>query len=152
MMHHMLQFQRRWLWIPLVVIALSTVQIVFWAMDRKSPFEVIGSHVDPVKPGTHATMLIDVRRDLDRTCRVDTLRWLEVNGYRTYLEPLSFEAADIRELGRVSPHKVKLFIYIPQWFPYGPANYRASLSYECNPLHKIWPIIYQQTIPFEVLR
>lgn len=146
----MTRFQYRYLWVPHIIITLFCAQMVIWAFDRKSPFEVVSSVSEPVMPGDHVSLIVYVRRDTSRGCRVDITRWLESGGYRTYLIPLSFEAEDLAVLQKELPGKLLLNIIVPKWFPEGTALYRGSLVYECNPLHKIWPIVYQQSIPFVV--
>ena len=142
--------KEKMVWIPYLVIALFCIQVVVWASDRKSPFEVITSSHKLVKPGKVLELSMVVRRDVSRGCSLNLVRWLESHGRRTEAFAVPFDAQDLTNLQKELPNRLELFIFVPDWFPVGLAVYRASLAYQCNPLHHIWPIMYQQIVPFEV--
>ena len=60
-----------------------------------------------------------------------------------------FELLSIRD--KASPKVSKVVRKIPYVFEPGIAHYNVLLEYECNAMHKIWPIRVPLTVQFTII-
>jgi hypothetical protein len=126
-----------------------------WACDRESPFAITGPvTVINARAGQEVFFDAPVRRDLDRECSAMFTRWIvDSDGFRRDFErdPRFASAEDIRRMDAQMNHRLQLAVPVPLAMPVGKAQYMTSLKYECNPLHKRFPIEVTMALEFEVL-
>jgi hypothetical protein len=131
-----------WLFIP-----------VMWTFDREPPFKVIKTYQSKANPGGFAFIVADVKRDTKRNCSATYTRYIYTpGGYRLDLEGVQYaSAAHIEEINTKSPDKLQVLLPIPKTITAGQASLITLLKYECNPIHKLWPIEVKTEFAFEVI-
>ena len=140
----------RMAWLAWAMIIVAVVQVALWAMDRDVPYQVV-NYTATTNERESVTLEMQVRRDTTRNCELTMQRWLrDARGFRWYLPPLFFHASEVHELEHQYPGAVKLVLQLPGAIPSGTTSYRATMRYQCNPMHMVWPLIYEQEILFEV--
>ncbi|WP_441229393.1 hypothetical protein AB7828_03415 [Tardiphaga sp. 215_C5_N2_1] len=107
-----------------------------WVIDREIPTIIIAA--EPVTPvvAAGAELRIDYVVRRHRSCAVSIDRFI-IDRFNTRyeLEDLNVNAGlPLGEDRFVQPVKV------PQGVEAGPAKYRTSSIYVCNPLQRLWPI------------
>lgn len=139
--------------IPLALLAASAAQVVWWTFDRTAPFGVL--QVDPatVLPGGTLVLSANVHRDTARKCDATMSRWiLDARGYRHDIGgTTSFPSASIDLLEQRMPGKLMVRIETPTALPEGRSELVTTLTYVCNPVHRVYPIVVVTSMPFNVL-
>lgn len=141
-----------WLWV--IILIVSGVQVAVWWLDRRPPFELLSYTAPPVQAG--GVLRVDglVRRDLDRDCSVVASRNLMDSSASRYevSSMITMTPAALRKMDAAAPGEIHLSIPIPPYMPPGRADLVTVLAYRCNPLQDIMrPIDVQMRIPFQVL-
>ena len=130
----------------LLLIGAATLQVTWWAMDRTPPVETTGAVADgPAIAG--GTLVVTYTVERHRSCpyKVDRL----VRTSNGAMVPLVDDewAASPGSLGR---DVYKVYVALPLSVDPGPASYRVILSYRCNLLQYLYPIIVRNETPFVV--
>lgn len=143
------RFAQSFIAVPLAFLAFCLIVSIWWAADREPPFTYAGNPVAERIGRNEITLQYDVVRH--RICPVVATRWLRNNeGYRHYLPDVRISADAVRELEQQVHGKVKLTLQIPEALIAGKWIYDVTLYYECNPVHRVWPIVVAFGVPFEV--
>jgi hypothetical protein len=128
------------LWRILVLIATGALAATagLWASDRTSPTQVIIARAETpvVAPGGVLKIHYEVFRLRSCAVRVDRLLF-DADRVRVSLEDQEFAGAP----GPLGHDSYTTTITIPRSFAQGPGRYTAISRYECNLLHKAWPIV-----------
>jgi hypothetical protein len=146
------QLMHRLRWFFTAMIAICLGQIVVWAFDREPPFKLIGYSVErPVHPGGPLRITLSVQRDVSRACDVNITRYItDGRGFRYYLPQIELDQRAIDELEKSMRDENRILLQMPEDAAPGQAVYGNGLSYECNPVHKVWPIRMAYEIPFDL--
>jgi hypothetical protein len=134
-------------------LIVGLVQIAVWAADRDPPFEILSSTPAQVRAGSSALLTGKTRRDLNRHCNAQFQRSLVTkDGYRLDLEGTQYASAErIAEFEATSPGEIRVVVDVPAWLQPGRAEVVTWLQYQCNPLHRWWPIHVTTRLPLEVI-
>ncbi len=141
-----------WFWIILLIV--SMVQVIWWAMDRSPPFRVDAVRVTNAQRGGLVHIDAEVFRDMRRECGVTVSTHLyDSTGARFTIDATSIiSSAGIAALERKTPGKLRMTIQLPAGVAVGPASMVSSMAYTCNPLQEMMrPIHVQTEFQFEVL-
>ncbi|TDR95663.1 hypothetical protein [Enterovirga rhinocerotis] len=109
-----------------------------WVPDRAPPVNTLSAvALNPaVAPGE--TLRIRYEIEQLRSCATIIDRVLfDGDGVRYNLADLAYAAAP----GPIGRDGYTVALPIPRTFAAGPSAYRIVIRYECNVLHKLWPII-----------
>ena len=118
-----------------------------WAGDRTPPTRLLSTELltPAVRPGSTLQVKYVVQRDRACETRVDRALF-DVDGRRKPLE-------DIDGAAPLGPTTYIATADIPTYFSPGTARYVTSSVYQCNPLHRLFPIVAStREIEFEVVR
>lgn len=111
-----------------------------WIADREPPVASTVQQVvnEPIRPGAELLVRYTVVRYRSCASQVDRLL-SDAQGVRYVLDDLEFKAAPgpLGEATYTSP------VPIPRTFGQGVGRYRVSVTYICNPVHRLWPITVQ---------
>lgn len=145
-----LLFRGRWWATAMLLLCLG--QILWWAFERTPPFKLLTYSVEhPIFPGGPLKIVLNVERDLTRRCSVHIERYVtDGKGYRMYFPTLDLSHSALVHLELNSPGVNKILLMVPQEAHPGLSAYGNMLSYACNPVHKIWPMVMTYEIPFRV--
>lgn len=131
----------------LLVIGGVSAIVGLWVQDTSPPIAPMS--VTPVQsivaPGETLRIRYDVERYRSCASRIDRIL-LDSDKIRFTLEDLDYAAAP----GPLGRDTFITDVPIPRGFSQGPAVYRVITRYECNLLHRVWPIVLMRDIPFEV--
>jgi hypothetical protein len=143
-------YRLRWFATAMLVVCLG--QIIVWAFDRAPPFQLVGYAVErPVVPGGPLRITLSVARDATRQCDLTITRYIvDGRGFRFYLPQVALDAHAISALDASNKESNRILVQMPDDAATGPALYGNSLSYACNPIHRLWPIRLGYEIPFLV--
>lgn len=129
------------------LIAFWAGLVGFWVQDRTAPVsgkavEIVG----PVHPGGRLLVRWNVHRE--RACGATRQELIiDVQGVRWLIAAQSYA-------GPAGPLGEDSFITqtpLPPDIPTGAAKLRVTLSYVCNPVHRLWPIVATTPeVPFEI--
>lgn len=149
---------QKWLWLPWVVIILTTVSVVaqvsVWMLDTRKPFELLSYTVNQVKAGGLLRVDGKVRRDLDRECSLRGARYImDSQGARyDFGSSIVMTAEALRIMDKLSAGEIHQVHQLPAYIAPGPASMITTMQYVCNPLHELFrPIAVDMRIDFEVL-
>lgn len=121
------------MYIPVVILLLS---LAFVVIDSRPPGQV-GKVTDAYTEGGVLFLSYEYRRH--RICDVEVLRQFVADGVVQTLVPVRVSAEQIRRMESVAPGVVKQIL--PMFMPSAKAmSLRATLKYQCNPLHKLFPL------------
>lgn len=131
----------------LSLIAFWSGLVGFWVQDRAVP--VKGKAVDivgPVYPGGRLLVRWNVHRD--RACAATRQELIvDVQGVRWLIAAQTYS-------GPAGPLGDDSFITqtpLPADIPTGAATMRVTLSFVCNPIHRLWPIVSTAPdLPFRI--
>lgn len=122
--------------------------LIYWAADRSPPMSLIADEPEgEARIGGMLTIRSEVIRHR-RDCRTKVEQMVVDGGrYRHVLDDLEFAAVP-GPLGRdVYRRTVQLR---SNTLP-GLASFRIIVSWRCNPLHELWPIVLSSEVPFTLL-
>lgn len=132
----------------------ASVQLVTWGLDRRVPFELINYHVNEAQAGDAIIIRGNVKRDLSRSCTLMYSRvFYDSTGARFELtkEPQLMTAGALADLNERLPDTLLLNITVPPLAAPGAAAVVSALQYECNPVHKLYPLNMLVTFNVTVL-
>lgn len=139
-------------WLARVILLLAALLVLYYAADRKPPFEVYSSTYAEAPAGEYVTIHAKVRRDADRGCNVHFWRYMyDSTGTRFDLGHSQASAEAIAQMGRRSPGTLSVAFRIPSAATPGPATLQTVLQYHCNRVHYWWPIEAATDMAFTVL-
>lgn len=147
--------RRVFTWVSYMAFTVSVAPIILfsiWGADRKPPMEVLAWTVVPgVHRGGYAQIDLKVHRDLKRHCSALVYRYFQdLSGRRNYISPQRLSDEDLRQIERITPGESRVSVYIPANADIGPGSVVTTLEYECNPLHRVWPLLVHIEIPVVV--
>ncbi|MEP9376222.1 hypothetical protein ABLE91_05890 [Aquabacter sp. CN5-332] len=118
-------------------------------IDREPPVIVTDSRLitPQVEPG--GTLKVEVEIFRTRRCETSIDRFIfDSQGGRHILEPLELRSAG----GARGEERYTNLIPVPLDAAPGPARYRSSATYRCNPLHRLSPITAEpREVQFEIM-
>lgn len=124
------------------------VLLLYWTWDRSPPITLVNDQAEgETRVGGELTIRSEVIRHR-RDCKTKVEQMVIDGGrYRHVLDDLEFAAAP-GPLGRdIYRRTVKLRSNsIP-----GESVFRIIISWRCNVLHEIWPIVQTSEVPFTLL-
>jgi len=132
--------------ILLGIYLLAGVVLLFWLIDRAEPVTFQPTPVVEVIAGQQARIPVAFVRH--RACPVEIDSWIvdSTNG--------RFDYPDQRNQGRgpVGEEVFRFFLVlpIPAGMASGPATMHRVVSYFCNPIHYIYPIVNRREIKLMV--
>ncbi len=138
----------------MALLVIVAAHLAIWSADREPPFHLIEAHSKPVKAGENTTIKALVKRDLSRKCSVTYSRvFYDGVGTRHDLmdTPQKTNAKGIEDLDRRGPNELRYGVEIPSAAVKGPGTVVTFLDYECNPIHKYYPIQVVMSVNVEVL-
>lgn len=139
-------------WMARLILFLAALLVLYYAADRKPPFEVLSSTYAEAPAGEYVTMHAKVRRDADRGCNADFWRYMyDSTGTRFDLGHSQASSEAIAQMERRSPGSLSVAFRIPGSAAPGPATLQTVLLYRCNRVHAAWPIEVTTDMPFTVL-
>ena len=102
-----------WLW--WLILTASILQLVWWHLDDKPPFQLISYTSTVAKPGGVVSFDVNVKRDLERKCSVTFSRHMfDAKGRRTDLSSgQTMTSRGIAEMDALTPDKLLLDITVP---------------------------------------
>lgn len=136
-------------WRGSVFLSLGAVGLATgsWVADRTPPTVVLSAtQIGQVVPGGQLRVRYIVERYRSCAFTVDRVLF-DGKEVRLDLPDLTWKAAP----GPLGRDEYTVLVDIPDDFAPGPSIYRTVISYECNVLHKLWPIITRGEVRFEVL-
>ena len=135
-----------------LTIIASLLAIGWYASDRDPPFEVLSAPEVTVRAGEWMRVVVDVRRDTTRDCDVEFSRYIfSSDGIRYDMRTSHASAAMIAAMELRHPGKLPIAVMIPGGMEPGRARLVTVLSYRCNKVHALWPIIVTMEVPFTVI-
>jgi hypothetical protein len=135
-----------------LIIIAALALVVYYAMDREPPFAVVSVIPASARAGEYITLEAVVRRDIDRKCSAEFSRYLfDAAGSRYDLGHSISSAEMIEQIQETYPNILRISLMLPPTMEVGLANMQTVLEYQCNKVHRIWPIIVTTDIPFTVL-
>ncbi len=140
--------------IGLGMLIIVATQLTMWGMDREPPFYLVEATSTPVKPGSNTTIKAIVKRDLSRKCNVVYSRvFYDSVGTRFDLTdtPQKTNAKGLDDLDRRTPNELKIGVEIPEAAQRGTGAVVTFLDYDCNPVHRFYPISVVMSVNVEVL-
>jgi hypothetical protein len=127
------------------VASLGAIAFVFgmlglWVADRDIPVVGIQSMVVNSDVGPGQIIRVKVNAYRIRSCRTLVERFIEDSTTTRFSFP------DIDYINPGPPGHIETFIelLIPQRVNNGVAIIKTNASWECNPVHRIWPIMDRQ--------
>ena len=136
-----------------LVIIAAILSLMWFAADRSPPFEIKTSPVAAVRAGEWLKITADVRRDAHRGCDA-VYSWYIFGGddyVRYNLGTYYASARMINTMEVRNPGKLPIAILVPASIEPGPARLEMVISYRCNKVHALWPIVVTAEIPFTVV-
>ena len=138
---------------PLLFAALVALAGLFgyWLLDNDPPLENMTGKVVSVEvhPDGGAQVIVEWMAMLRRVCHGNSIRWI-INGYITPLPDIAYPPTHPADVGRVIKWRVP--IAVPKDF-HDTGAYRVRVGYECNPLHRLFPIVLDPPdVPFHIDR
>jgi hypothetical protein len=135
-----------------MTIIASLLAIGWFASDREPPFEILSVPEVSVRPGEWLKVTAEVRRDVSRGCDAVFSRYIfSGEGVRYDLGTSHASAAMISAIELRHPGKLPIAVLVPGSIEPGRARLEMVLSYRCNQVHALWPIVVTTEIPFTVL-
>ena len=144
----------RFVWVGVVMMAIPALITVYWAQDRKPPFELVSFEPVVVVAGESLALHAKVRRDVERNCATRFSRYtINSNNQKSNESVMTYMNADsVADMNRIMGDGVLNLQYpISDDMPAGQAIFITSLDYMCNPLQAVWPIQVVMKVPFTVL-
>lgn len=121
--------------IVLFVLLIASVVLGYWAFDRRVPVEVTGRVVvPPTKVGGSIVIASEITRH--RVCFTRIERVLLDALRRRFV----FEPQESVAMGAAGPDDFRSVMPVPKDAEPGGATVRFAISWQCNPLHVLWPI------------
>jgi hypothetical protein len=135
-----------------MIIIIALMLVAYYAMDREPPFAVISVTPTSARPGEYVTLQATVRRDVQRRCSAEFSRYLfDAAGSRYDLGHSISSAEMIERIQATSPDVLRISVMLPNMMEVGPANLQTVLAYECNKVHRFFPIMVTTDLPFTVV-
>ena len=129
------------------VVAFIFAPLIWWAADRTPPIDVIRYGLIPKKVAPGATIYRDIEIIRLRHCETDP-DTIMIDGARVRW---NFEEPAITSPGQLGHDHYRRPVVIPLQASPGQAQMRTTVTYICNPLHRIWPIkLIQKPLEFEI--
>lgn len=118
------------------IAAIGSSVLGYWAQDRDLPVQSkLVEVIAPAYPGGKLLVRWQVFRD--RACSATKQELiLDVGSVRWILPETHFSAPP----GQMGWDTFVSQSELPKEIPVGEASLRVSISYQCNPVHAIWPI------------
>lgn len=139
---------RIWVCRTVAVAAIgATAALFYMVIDREPPYEYIEGSVHPDNPRAGDQISIHWHIKVKRFCPGWVDRFI-VDGddyvWRNTGGP-------VRSNLRHDSHIVNT-VELPKTISPGLARYRAHVCYQCNPLHRVWPLcVAPPDIPFRIV-
>ena len=147
------------IWADCVVIG-ALVLVVYYAMDREPPFEMLSVEPAEARAGDWVSISMKVKRDPSRECDAQISRFMiDSTGAEIHIGNISRSAESFRLLELQSPGEWRTRLRVPSFMPPGKSLFRADNQYVCNKTQKLligkfawlWPIRSTTEVPFTVL-
>jgi hypothetical protein len=144
---------RRYVWVPLVALAVMLSLNVWWLVNRTDPLVVLDPGPIPAgRPGETVRFDAKVVRDFTPPCAIFSQRIVvSSGGYRFNIDHTEIDGMTIYELTKDAPDRLRTTLTIPQGILPGRARLITSLEYHCNPIDVLFPNVTTTTLYFDVL-
>lgn len=119
-----------------------------WSVDREPPTVTLRAEpmTQTVVPGGDLKIKFSVRRTKSCVTHIDRLL-LDSQKARFLLPDLDYAKAP----GPMGDDEYVSVVPIPEQMAGGPARYRTIASYQCNIIHRLWPVTLDPIdVPFTV--
>lgn len=128
--------------IAAIVSTIVFTPLTWFMMDREPPYERVSGEILPPdpKPGDYVEVSWQIK--VNRQCRRDQRR----NVTRTIIDSIGkitdFDAVEgVYGGGRFTEgDTLNRGFYLPQTIDPGPAIYKSTACFACNPIQYLWPI------------
>lgn len=143
---------KRFQWVASACVAGLAIYAVVLAADRDAPFRVMEVKQVLAERGQEATIEAIVQRDIGRRCEASISRYMFASdGARYDLGSSYASAAMIESIEARTPGMLRFSFKVPEKMAPGHAVIQNVLSYRCNKVQALWPIIVTVEFPFTVL-
>lgn len=133
-------------------LLLGIGSLLWLALDRKPPFELVEVYPAQARPGEHVQIIAKVRRDLDRGCAADMSRYVFDGRGTRWDEPTRhFSAETIELMAEQQPETLRVSVMVPFDAHPGIGRVVSDLEYRCNITHALVPIRTSAVMPFTIL-
>jgi hypothetical protein len=132
-----------WLfWIGAFMLAIFLVAAIKWSGEDTAPFALLNYEAPAFVVGQNLVVKADVRRDVSRSCSFRSTKTLyDGHGVKLVEYPeLRLSASTLHSRTLMFKDKLSLSVPTPEGMSPGPVVLKVLLEYECNPLHRVWPI------------
>ena len=135
-------FLERYILISWAILGFCGLVLIYWAAERKPPFEMVDYKVHNAVRGETAYVNAKVTRDLNRDCTVTFVRYLiDRDKVRHDIGGTQYmTSAALHQMERDMPNSLNLALRLPEDLPVGPAKLVTALEYRCNPMHHLMPM------------
>lgn len=122
-------------YLTLLPFIVASVLGALWVNDRSPPVETIRQEaLNSPQPGEDLIVQYEVVRTRLCSAMIERTIFDGQNGRHLLPDVDRLAAGPIgRQTYQVSP-------LVPKSAAPGPARYRVTIAYKCNPLHTVWPI------------
>ncbi len=140
-----------WLAIVFLVGCLAPPAImVYWALDRHLPLTALSARFAGWDGGRPNTALVEWTGVRHRSCPGTAYRWLVGDGRVWPLPAELVPYAGSTETFEGGASRWVVAVTLPaDATESGPTAYRVNFEWECNPLHRWWPVTFTaEDVPF----
>lgn len=132
----------------LILAVLGGLGLVagYWSADRAQPSETLSAAViASVRPGDDA--LIEWRVFRHRACHTK----VERSTFDGLSERVILPDQDYEQPRRLGEDSYRTRAPIPQNAAPGSGSIEVVLTWRCNPVHQVWPIVQSISVPVTIL-
>jgi hypothetical protein len=140
--------------IGIFLIFGALAQVIVWSLDRSPPFVMVSYTSKPTKAGDVVIFRATVKREMHRHCSVTYSRmFYDSSGSRYDITEGAqiMNSIALDDQNRRTPDSLILSVKVPSAATPGVGVLITVLDYECNPVHKLYPIPVLLTMDVEVL-
>lgn len=130
--------------IAAIVAMLFVGPFLFALADREPPYDRVVGRIMPENPAPGSTIEAEWTIRTNRSCSPSSNRNVTrriVDSHNVLWDFETVPSVYGRELSaRDSPDRIVRIFALPQGVATGPARYKSSACFACNPVQQLWPI------------
>jgi hypothetical protein len=125
----------------------------YWAVDDDPPYSVGTYTATNGRPGDRVNVVAKVHRDIERECSVDVRRYIiDASGAELESRRMRLGPDEVRARDALMHDQAVFSSVLPMMAAPGPALHVMDFSWQCNPLHLIFPVHLRVQYQFEILK
>lgn len=119
-----------------LLVAMILIPVTYWALDYQRPYMFIleGSRIVPTEANGNDQMIV--------SWNVRTARECDGSVRRELFDPHTQVVLALYDPQPSPKTSAPATFLLPRQIQPGKIGYRARLEFWCNPLQRIWPIVY----------